>query len=86
MCFQRSREERAGGFGAPAAHNSVKNLVKFCSRSWPWRSRSHIEIFAPLSAFWCDSYGTHDCFQARGMQRYEWAFTFRYQPGEGDKL
>jgi hypothetical protein len=39
MCFQWSREERTGGFGVPAAHNLVKNLVKFCSRSWPWRNR-----------------------------------------------
>jgi hypothetical protein len=42
MCFQWSREERTGVFGVPAAHNLVKNLVKFCSRSWPWRSRSHL--------------------------------------------
>jgi hypothetical protein len=29
MCFQWSREERTGVFGIPAAHNLVKNLVKF---------------------------------------------------------
>ena len=39
MCFQWSIEERTGVFGAPAAHNLVKNLVKFCSRSRPWRNR-----------------------------------------------
>jgi hypothetical protein len=39
MCFQWSREERTGVFGVPGAHNLVKNLVKFCSRSWPWRNR-----------------------------------------------
>lgn len=49
MCFQWSREERTGVFGVPAARNSVKNSVKFCSRSWPWRSRSHIGIFASSS-------------------------------------
>ena len=31
----------------PAAHDSVKNLVKFCSRSWQWMSRTNIGIFAP---------------------------------------
>ena len=35
MCFQRSRDERTGAFGVPGAHN----LTKFCSRSWPWKSR-----------------------------------------------
>jgi hypothetical protein len=44
MCFfngvKRSAQE---DFGVPAA----QNLVKFCSRSWPWKNRSHIGIFAP---------------------------------------
>jgi hypothetical protein len=39
MCFQWSREERTGVYGAPVAHNLVKNLVKFCSRSRPWRNK-----------------------------------------------
>jgi hypothetical protein len=25
-------------------------------------------------------------FRQERMQRYEWAFTFRYQPGEGEEL
>jgi len=29
-------------FGVPGAHNSVKNLVKFCSRSWSWKNRVHV--------------------------------------------
>jgi hypothetical protein len=38
-------------FRALEAHNSVKNLVRFCSRSWPWKNKYPCHFLRANAAF-----------------------------------
>jgi hypothetical protein len=46
-CYQRSREERTGGFGVPVAHNSAKNSAKPLLETWSWTERTALRHRKP---------------------------------------